>query len=221
MRDAVELPRVPAPGSPMPRRKALMLAGALAMAAVGTVPWMAADRPLPIADARLFLQRSGNRLAAILNGPGDWPAKRAQVEALIDQAMDVGGIARFALGRAWKIASDAQRDEILRLFPRVLVGIVGRTFGTYEGFTFSVEHGTQIDNAVKISTVVWRWGDAPRAVFWLVAWVDGALKIIDIIAEGTSMRIALRNGYADVLQQSNGSLPALIETLQKAADTTS
>lgn len=205
----------------MPRRKAWMLAGALVMTAVGMVRWVAAERPLSIADARQFLEQSGNRLAAILNGPGDWPAKRGQVETLINQTMDVCGIARFALGRAWKIASDAQRDKILQLFPRVLVGIVGSTFGAYEGFTFTVERGIEIDNAVRISTAVWRWGDAPQAVMWLVAWVDGALKIVDIIAGSTSMRIALRNDYADVLQHSHGNLPMLIETLERAADATS
>jgi phospholipid transport system substrate-binding protein len=165
----------------------------LAIAAVGVARWVAAEQAYSVADAQNFLQQSGDKLAAILNGPGEWSDKSRKVEALIDQAMDVAGIARFALGRSWNVATDAQRGEIVRLFPSVLVG------------------------NVEISTTVLRPGDAPRQVVWMVAWIAGAPKIVDIIAEGTSMRITQRDDCAGFLQQNNHSIPALIETLRREA----
>jgi phospholipid transport system substrate-binding protein len=189
----------------------------LAIAAVGVARWVAAEQAYSVADAQKFLQQSGDKLAAILNGPGEWSDKSRKVEALIDQAMDVAGIARFALGRSWNVATDAQRGEIVRLFPSVLVGNVGRTIGAYQSFAFTIHRGTQINDTVEISTTVLRPGDAPRQVVWMVAWIAGAPKIVDIIAEGTSMRITQRDDCAGFLQQNNHSIPALIETLRREA----
>lgn len=220
MRNAIGLPRTPVSSWAISRRNSLMILGA-GLAVAGLAQWVAAQRLPSVADAQQFLQQSGDKLAAILNGPGGWPDKLRKVEALIDQAMDVAGVARFALGRSWNVATDAQRDEIVRLFPRVLAGNVGRTVGAYQSFAFTIHRGTQINDTVEVSTTVLRPGDAPRQVVWIVAWIGGAPKIVDIIAEGTSMRITERDDCEGFLQQNNHSIPALIATLRREAEATS
>src|SRR5579863_3030496 len=97
----------------------LLIAGTF-VSVVGVARWVSAQRPPSVAEATQFLRQSGDKLIVILNGSSDWPAKTRQVQALIEETMDVYGIARFALGRTWNAASDAQRSEIGRLFPQVL-----------------------------------------------------------------------------------------------------
>jgi phospholipid transport system substrate-binding protein len=179
---------------------------------------VSAQRPPSVAEATQFLRQSGDKLIVILHGSSDWPAKTRQVQALIEETMDVYGIARFALGRTWNAASDAQRSEIGRLFPQVLIGNVGRTVGAYQGVTFTVNRGTQLDDTVEVASTILRPGDAPRQVVWLIGNVNGAPKIVDIIAEGTSMRITERDDCASFLAHNNHSIPALIETLREQAE---
>lgn len=202
----------------MPSRRNLIIGGGAILAVTGTLHWVAAQGPLTVTAAQQFLQKSGDKLVSVLNAPGDWPEKRHQVEALINQTMDVYGLARFALGRGWIAATDAQRNEIVRLFPRVLVGNVARTVGAYQGFSFTIHRGAQLGEMIEVATTVLRPGDAPRHVIWMVTNVDDAPKIVDIIAEGTSMRITQRDDCAGFLRQHSYSIPALIETLRREAE---
>lgn len=202
----------------MPSRRNLIIGGAAILSGAGTLHWAAAQAPLSVAAARQFLQQLGDKLASILNTSSEWPEKRNQMEALINQTMDVQGIARFALGRGWITASDTQRTEIVRLFPRVLVGNVARTVGAYQGFSFAIHRGTQLDETIEVATTVLRPGDAPRHIVWMVTSVDSAPKIVDIIAEGASMRITQRDDCAAFLRQHSYSIPALIEALLREAE---
>src|SRR5579871_2148338 len=79
------------------RRRSLMMGGVVLVIALATGLAELAQTPraVSIRDAQQFLQQSGDRLATILNGPGDWVVKRSQLEALIAQCLDVHGIARF------------------------------------------------------------------------------------------------------------------------------
>ncbi len=200
-------------GARMPSRRNLIIGGAAILSGASTLHWVAAQGLLSVAAARQFLQQSGDKLVSILGAPSEWPEKRHQVEALINLTMDVYGIARFALGRGWTAATETQRNEIVRLFPRVLVGNVARTVGVYQGFSFAIQRGIQLGEAIEVATTVLRPGDAPHHVIWLVTSVDGSPKIVDIIAEGASMRITQRDDCASFLPQHSYSIPALIEAL--------
>jgi phospholipid transport system substrate-binding protein len=44
--------------------------------------------------------------------------------------------------------------------------------------------------------------------------VDGQPKIVDIIAEGTSLRLTERNDYAGVISQHGGQIQPLIDAMR-------
>ena len=52
---------------------------------------------------------------------------------------------------------------------------------------------------------------------WLVSTDSGSLKIIDVIAEGTSLRLTQRSDYAAYLSHNNNSVQALIDALKQQA----
>jgi phospholipid transport system substrate-binding protein len=171
-------------------------------------------------QAMQFIRQSGDRLIAILDGPVDPPEKRKRLEVLIKDSIDVDGIAHFALGRFWNTASDRERKEYVRLFPATLSENFGKTFGGYRGVRFSIDRAWQADSEVKVSTTVFR-PDYPMQVTWVVGSVSGTTKIVDILAEGVSMRITQRDGCNTMLVHNNNSIQTLIETLQRQTGVTS
>jgi phospholipid transport system substrate-binding protein len=175
------------------------------------------DQPggLTVPEATQFIRSSGERLIATLDGAGKAADKRQQLVALLDEAVDVDGIARFALGRFWNTASDGQRDAYLRLFSAVLVDRLCNAFDDYHGMHFSIDRVTQADDAVQVVTSVYRPNQATQRVVWIVGAVAGVTKIVDIVAEGLSVRIMQRDHCVKLLQQDGYSIEGLIGTLRQ------
>jgi len=207
---------------PLTRRRTnyLLIAGAV-ISAAGLAKMAVAQHPLTAAEATKFIQQAGDKMAALLNQPGDWSAKRRQVEALINETVDVNGVTQFALGRFWRTASEEQRSECVRLFASVLLGSVGRAVGAYRGVTFTIGRSLQVDDKVQVWTTLLRPGDQPREVIWIIGSINGVPKVVDIVAEGTSMRITERDDTTSFLARNKYSIPALIETLRQRAEATS
>jgi phospholipid transport system substrate-binding protein len=174
-----------------------------------------AENALSASQATQFIQQEGSRLVAVLNGPGDWPEKQKRLQALINETMDVSGIARFALGRFWNSASEAQRQEYVALFPAVLLAGVGRTIGGYQGVSFTIDRAIQLEERVQVWTTVNRANAPPTQVAWIVEPSAGTPKIGDIIAQGASLRITERDDCTSFLSHNNYSIQALIETLRR------
>ena len=61
-----------------------------------------------------------------------------------------------------------------------------------------------------------RPNNAPNKVDWVVTSSGGAPKIIDVVAEGTSLRLTQRSDYAAFLSRNNNNVGALIEALVAA-----
>ena len=134
------------------------------MSRVGVVRLAEAETSLSTAQAIQFVRQSGDRLVAILNGPGDWPEQWRRLQTLIHERVGVNGIARSALGRFCNVASNQQRDEYLRLFPAILAGYVHRMLGTYRGISVAVDHATQLGSGFQVCTVVLLPAVPPRHI---------------------------------------------------------
>ena len=60
-------------------------------------------------------------------------------------------------------------------------------------------------------------GNPPAKVDWLVSAETGGPKIVDVIAEGTSLRLTQRSDYSAYLAHNNNSVQALIDALRQQA----
>ena len=197
----------------------LLLAGSVIVAAQPAAAPAAQAAPT-VGQARAFIRQAGDSMIALLNEPGDWNAKRHKLEEVIAEKMDVPGIARFSLGRFWNVASNTQREELTRLLPMVLLGELARSVGILEGITFTIDRSIQHEAWVDVWTTVYRPGNARRRVDWLVGLPDGKLRIIDILAEGSSLRITQREDLAGFMAQHHHSIELLLDELKrKAAET--
>jgi phospholipid transport system substrate-binding protein len=189
------------------RRHFLTLAAASAL-----VPLSA--RAQSTEKAAAFVKSTGDRLVAVVNGPGATNAKRAQMSQIINSDVDVDGIGRFCLGRFWKQATSEQQKQYLALFHEVLVTNITAKLGEYQGVTFTMGRSRSQDEDAVVSTTVIRPNNGPTAVDWIISDPSGSPKIIDVVAEGTSLRLTQRQDYASYLSHNNSSVDALIAAMK-------
>src|SRR5450755_2060637 len=60
-----------------------------------------------------FVQGIGDKLVAVVNGPGSEREKRERLTQIIDSGVDVDGVARFCLGRFWRSAAPEQQKRYM------------------------------------------------------------------------------------------------------------
>jgi phospholipid transport system substrate-binding protein len=164
--------------------------------------------------AAAFVKSTGDRLVAVVNGPGSPSSKRSQMTQIIDSDVDVDGIGRFCLGRYWKQATPDQQKKYLALFHEVLVTNITAKLGEYQGVTFTMGRARPQDEEAIVSTTVVRPNNAPTAVDWVIANPTSSPKIIDVVAEGTSLRLTQRQDYASYLTHNNGNVDALLTAMK-------
>lgn len=165
--------------------------------------------------ASAFVKVTGEKLVATIDAPGTPEQRRVALGAILDSAVDIDGVARFCLGRFLRTATPDQQREYLKLFREVLVTNISAKMGEYKGVKFTVGTTKDKDAGEEVSTVVERPNNPPANVQWVVANSDSAPKIIDVIAEGTSLRITQRDDYASFLSQHANSVAALIDAMRK------
>ena len=166
--------------------------------------------------ARDMIVRLGRQLTDVANGAGSLEERRAAFERLIDGAADVEAIARFCLGRFWRTATPEQQLEYAGLFRTVLLRNITGKAGEYKGVAMEVGKAQLREDEIVVASVVSRPGNAPNKIDWIVT-ATGAPRLLDVVAEGTSLRLTQRADYAAFLSSHGNSIQALIDALKAQA----
>ena len=164
--------------------------------------------------ATAFVMAFGERLTAIVNGPGSYEEKKQRLAPLIEHDVDIDGIARFCLGRFIRQATPAQQQEYELLFRRVLLDNIFGKLGEFQGVTFRMTNTLQTGEGAAVGTLIHRPGQKVNTVQWIVSEATGQPKIIDVKAEGTSLRLTQRNDYTSYLTRNGDSVAALLTALR-------
>ncbi len=189
----------------------------LAILAVAALPRMAMAAQVSADEATTFIDKTGRELTTVVNSSDSNAAKSAALQKIIDRDVDVNSVGRFCLGRFWRLATPAQQKDYIDLFHHVLVNNITGKVGDYKGVSVTVLKAMPREDGVAVSTTVVRPNSAPSRVDWLVSNESGAARIVDVIAEGTSLRLTQRNDYAAYLSRNNNSIQALIDALKQQA----
>jgi phospholipid transport system substrate-binding protein len=202
---------VPSPEAHPTRRAVLAFLAVLPFA----VP-SAARAQMDPGRATTFIQATGDALVAVLNGPGMSPAQRRErVAGILRQAVDMEGTGRFILGRWWRVATAAEQQEYLRLFEETLTRNLASRFGEYQGVRFALGRSQQrSEDDALVTTLVERPGQAAVNLDWRVAEVGGQPRIVDLVAEGTSLRLTQRSEYSAVIQRGGNQVSALLTAMR-------
>jgi phospholipid transport system substrate-binding protein len=167
--------------------------------------------------ASAFIKTTGDKLVAAVNANGSLEDRRKVLGGIIDATVDVDSVARFCLGRFWRTATPAQQQQFLTLFHNMLVVNISIKVGDYRGVTFTLGSTQDRDTGEVVSTVIVRPNNPPANIQWVVENAATDPKIVDVIAEGTSLRVTQRDDYAAFLAQHGNNLDALLDGLKKQA----
>ena len=145
--------------------------------------------------------------------------RRQGIANILNQGFDMPWIARFVLGRNWRLATPEQRSDYLNLFQAIVEHTYSRQFTDYSGQKVSIL-GHKIGKR-KYIFVRSRIYDPKRSnininVNWRLIPNGNSFKIIDVVIEGVSMGVTQRNEYASVLQRNGNSISALIKAMRES-----
>jgi phospholipid transport system substrate-binding protein len=196
------------------RRSLLPAAFALFIGAIVSAPSARAA-----ADPAALINDLGNRALDVL-GKNVSPSQReARFRELFDQDFDVPTIARFVLGRYWRVATAAQQQEFVRLFAAYTALAYSNRLAEYSGETLRVT-GSRLepDGSIVTSEIVRTNGAPPAKVDWRLNRIDGTYKITDVIVDGISMAVTQRSEFASVIQRHGGQVQGLLTLLREKTE---
>jgi phospholipid transport system substrate-binding protein len=134
---------------------------------------------------------------------------------VIAQRFDVLFMARKAVGRYWKDASDEERSRYLETFQRFMVANYAGQFDAYSGQSFE----TLGEEPARMETVLVRTRlldptDKPVELNYRMRQVGGAWKIVDVYMDGTVSELARRRSeFSSIVKRE--SFDALIAALDQ------
>jgi phospholipid transport system substrate-binding protein len=172
-------------------------------------------------DPAAFINDLGTRAIEMLSAQKPESEREKGFRALFDTGFDVPGIARFALGRNWQTATEAQRAEFTGLFTTYMIHVYAVRFNEFSGLAFKVTGARPDgdDGSLVTSQMGAAGGASPVSVGWRVAAVPNGFKITDVVVEGVSMAITQRQEFAAVIQRGGGNLEVLLKLLREKTRT--
>jgi len=174
--------------------------------------------PVPPSTAASFIQKTGDDLIAELKSAHSPTARHQALADIIKSTVDIPDVARFSLGRFWRLATPQQQKDYVDAFERSLVATITGRIGDFTEVKFTVGRTSPNGPDTLVQSTIARPDESPIQVQWLVSMTSGGPKIVDLIAEGTSMRLTERSDYSSYLQQHGNSIQALIDALRAQAD---
>lgn len=189
----------------------LVLAGVM-----GIVGTKARAQQMDIARATAFVDKAGQDLVNAINDQRlNQTQRRDKVAGILRTAIDIEGTGRFILGRYVRQASPAELQDYLKLFDEIIIRNLSSRFGEYRGVKFSLGRSQQrTEEDALVSTLVERPNSPSFTLDWRVAEINGQPKVVDVIAEGTSLRLTTRSEYAAVIQRNSGRVASLLDAMR-------
>lgn len=192
----------------------LLLATGTAMAAEparGSVAILSQD------PAALFIRDVGRKLPQVVGDAATIAEKRRRLAPFIAEVVDTEAMARFCLGRYWQSATGAERSRYESLFLQSIVNNVAARMGNYQDGLghVVVEPPVSRPDGTYVPTLV-KGASTPEArVAWVVEADRRPMRIVDVVAEGMSLRLAKRDDFVAYLSRHDGNIAALLDALQR------
>jgi phospholipid transport system substrate-binding protein len=195
-------------------RRATMMIGATTLLATPPGPvrraWAQAAE-----QAVAFVKSTSDQLVAVVNTAGSPADKRRGLAQVVAATVDVDDIARFCLGRFWRIATPEQQTEYMALFHDLLVTEIASHLGEYQGVRVTMGLSRASTDTEIVITMVDRPHNPTTQVDWVVSTASGSPKIVDLLAGGTSMRLTQSADFTAYLARHQYNIHELIAGMRQ------
>lgn len=164
-----------------------------------------------------FIRVTGQQAFNSLGTDISYAERAKRFRDILTQRFDLPTIAKFVLGRYWRIANKKQRVEYIGLFEDFIVQAYAHRFKDLSGKKFLVKQTRKLTARDKLvlSEVIISPGKPPLRVNWRVRGPGNKYRIIDVTVEGISMSITQRDEFAAVIRRSGGKIEGLLVALRK------
>ena len=139
---------------------------------------------------------------------------------LVMSSIDLNLISKFVLSKAWKNASDEQKEEYLIAFKDYFVNSYANKLDQYTGEKVDVIGSQEAGKYVIVESNIIREGTDTLKINlkWRLLNKDNQIKIIDLNIEGISLVIAQREEFQSFLANNDYDLDKLIEKIVSVSD---
>jgi phospholipid transport system substrate-binding protein len=195
----------------------------LALLAAGLLPlgWHVSRAAPSVEDARALIEKLSAKVLAILSDQAITDRQKfdALVE-LLNGPIDLDLVARLILGRHWRTAHEAKRQEYLVLFREYALANLAAKLHLYRGQSFEVTGARVVsDQDALVTSRILSDGEPPLQVDWRLRERDGGAPVtIDLIVEGVSLIVTLRSEFGSVIERQ-GFDGLLVELRQRITQT--
>ena len=174
----------------------------------------APPRAVAQTDAVAFINQLGVQAIQVL-GPSVPPAARLQrFRQLFAADFDLPEIARFVLGRYWRIATPEQQQQFQGLLQEYLAQAYAGRLAEYAGEKFQALNAVPQGGETVVFSEITRNDGGKIHVEWHLV-NQGGWKITDAFVAGVSMAVTERDEFASVIQQGGGQVQYLIDRLRQ------
>ena len=198
----------------MTMRRTLLVAACFLILAVA----LPARPAAAAADPAAVITDLGNQALEVLGSKVGPNQRVARFRQLFSADFDVPGIARFVLGRYWRVATAAQQQEFVRLFADYIAIAYSNRLAEYSGETMRVIGSRADQDGSIVSSEIVRANGPPAKVDWRLTRANGNYKISDVVVEGVSMAVTQRSEFASVIQRNGGQVEGLIAALRQKTE---
>ena len=139
---------------------------------------------------------------------------------LVMSSIDLNLISKFVLSKAWKNASDEQKENYLIAFKDYFVSSYANKLDQYTGEKVDVIGSQEAGKYVIVESDIIREGTDTLKINlkWRLLNKDNQIKIIDLNIEGISLVIAQREEFQSFLANNDYDLDKLIEKIVSVSD---
>ena len=191
-------------------RKWILSAGLLAFTAMPAF----AD-----AETEEYVRTNANDVLASLNAPGLTPEeRREQFQTYMDEFTNLDAVAKFVIGKYSRRFTPEELERYLTAFRSYALVVYEFYFNEYRGRDVKVTGSTDRNARDSIvDTEIVRADGQELEVRWRVLNRGGEYQVVDVAlnAEGNVIWLAIEQQaqFLSILDQNNGSVDALIETI--------
>lgn len=171
---------------------------------------IASDNP-----AYNFIDNVSNDALQIIKSNISAAQKEEKLVDLFVASVDTKWIARFAIGKYWREATEQQRDNYINVHRKFLLSNYIPKFKEYTNQRIKIGKSYadgKSDNEYVVETqIISKDGTAVNISYKVRKSEDGKYMIFDVIAEGVSLIITQRSDFASIL--ARGGVDVLIKKL--------
>ena len=173
------------------------------------------------AEEENFVTSFADSAISILSNDSLSDAERtSSFTELVMSSIDLNLISKFVLSKAWKNASDEQKEEYLIAFKDYFVNSYANKLDQYTGEKVDVIGSQEAGKYVIVESNIIREGTDTLKINlkWRLLNKDNQIKIIDLNIEGISLVIAQREEFQSFLANNDYDLDKLIEKIVSVSD---